>query len=84
MAEQILTKFFAFVIFIYAAWASPFSDGRAFDEALSKRGSEGYQVSPLDIDLGHAVYKGVSNDTLGLNIWKGYVVYLEYLRKVPE
>jgi hypothetical protein len=53
-----------------AVVASPFSPSNSFTRTLGKR----VDPSTLTVDLGYAVYQGVSNSTLGINSWKGQVV----------
>lgn len=63
--------------FLFAATAAVLVDASAlpyskpFEHLVQKRQSTGN--SSLQVDLGYDVYEGVTNETTGLNTWKGYV-----------
>jgi L-cysteine desulfidase len=47
--------------------AQPFEHVKAKRESMNTSGSSG-----LVVDLGYEVYGGFSNQTTGINIWRGY------------
>ncbi|KAK0128822.1 hypothetical protein ONS95_000772 [Cadophora gregata] len=44
---------------------------RPFDGALRRRQSPNDNTSSLQVDLGYAIYEGLSNEESGVNEWKG-------------
>lgn len=63
-----------FPVLLAIASASPVLNHRPFEAVWSKRGSKRESSGNLDsftVDLGYERYRGVSNVTTGLNIFKG-------------
>lgn len=54
--------------------AVPYKSFRAFEPVKRQAVSSSASSDPTQVDLGYAIYQGYSNDTLGLNIWRGCVI----------
>ena len=62
---------------LVAGAAVPLS--QPFEHVKEKRQAQ--NDNGLQVDLGYEVYNGYTNQTTGLNIWRGYVTYLVTIMK---
>jgi hypothetical protein len=68
LAQNLVTIFL--VLVTCAVRSSNAYNPRPYTNALRARQSTNANSS-LEVDLGYAVYRGYSNSSTGLNIWKG-------------
>ena len=61
----------------------PHYNPRAFNAALSKRENADNSSDALVVDLGYERYRGVANQTSGLNTWLGYAAKCHCLTEGP-